>query len=226
MKKILLLFTFILGIFSFAQNPNLLNVNWIIKEIRNSNNETFTAPLGYSNGVYFTNTQVTFSFFHVVTVDLTYYNTDTFFTSQQIIYQGTLDCFSNPPITDPICEFNSKYFQTLLKSNNYTYIINNFYESKQLILKNDLGDSIIYEYAMLSTEESHLNNISIYPNPVSDIIYLNNLKTNSIVKILDTSGKLILYKKLSGNSIDLKSLPKGIYILHVDGEKSLKFIKK
>jgi hypothetical protein len=108
----------------------------------------------------------------------------------------------------------------------FSYIINYGTNSKTLILTNSLGNKIFYEYTNLSAQNLQNSTLKLYPNPTSDFIFIENLKTNSSIKILDTSGKVVLNKKLSGNSIDVKSLPKGIYFIQIEGLKPLKFIKK
>nr|WP_321453532.1 GLUG motif-containing protein [uncultured Carboxylicivirga sp.] len=68
------------------------------------------------------------------------------------------------------------------------------------------------------------NNFKIFPNPASDIIYINGAK--GLVTIYSITGKKILTHDLSNsNSINLSNINKGIYILNADG-KNVKFIKK
>lgn len=72
-------------------------------------------------------------------------------------------------------------------------------------------------------------NFGIYPNPVIDKIHIKgNTETMRSAKIYDLSGKLIKAVQDpfdTENSIDVRTLPQGNYILNLDG-KSIKFIKK
>jgi hypothetical protein len=71
---------------------------------------------------------------------------------------------------------------------------------------------------------------SIYPNPASDLLYINGLNNESAtVTIFDVSGKIVINQSLTNNTIDVSSLPKGIYILRVTTVESVhtsRFVKK
>jgi len=75
--------------------------------------------------------------------------------------------------------------------------------------------------------------ISIYPNPVSDRIHIQNMDNsgNASVTIIDCTGRIVVYtSKLNpDNSLDVSALSPGLYFLRVnDGnhEKTVRFIKK
>ncbi|MGA9212273.1 choice-of-anchor J domain-containing protein [Kaistella sp.] len=71
------------------------------------------------------------------------------------------------------------------------------------------------------------NLISIYPNPTSDFIKIQNVKGLQSVRIFDMSGKKI--KETSSADIDVRNLSAGQYILNIySGNEviSRKFIKK
>ncbi|GAA5084977.1 hypothetical protein GCM10023210_05350 [Chryseobacterium ginsengisoli] len=93
------------------------------------------------------------------------------------------------------------------------------------------GDSYNGECnSFLSTSEASIKNeMSIYPNPTSDFIYIKNLKGSNNYKILDLSGRIILQNTLSKEKIDVHSLTNGNYILQIitkDKTQNFKFIKK
>ncbi|MBD3904879.1 T9SS type A sorting domain-containing protein [Chryseobacterium sp. Ch-15] len=71
-------------------------------------------------------------------------------------------------------------------------------------------------------------NISIAPNPVSDILYVNTpLKGKNTYKIIDVNGRAVLKGELNDSkNINVSLLTKGTYFLEVEGISSLKFIKK
>lgn len=74
-----------------------------------------------------------------------------------------------------------------------------------------------------SSLDVHQNSITIYPNPVSDIIYLNfDVPTN--IKIIDLTGHVLIEKTVT-KSADLTILPHGIYLLKAEGLLPVKFIK-
>ncbi|MCP4312419.1 MAG: T9SS type A sorting domain-containing protein [Bacteroidetes bacterium] len=66
------------------------------------------------------------------------------------------------------------------------------------------------------TGESHLNSytFSIYPNPVSDMLFIraDNLAR---IKITDLSGRVLIQKEMKGNRVDVSALQDGIYFLQI-----------
>lgn len=74
---------------------------------------------------------------------------------------------------------------------------------------------------------------SLYPNPVEDFLTIKNNNSNSalteFVQIIDASGKII-NSRIENQTIDVRNIAKGVYILGVKDFKgnkfSLKFIKK
>lgn len=79
-------------------------------------------------------------------------------------------------------------------------------------------------------ENSVASELIIYPNPVSDILWLGSGENVfDIVSIHDLSGKTIQTIKTSTNFIDVSTLPSGVYLLTVEDNGLLlttKFIKE
>ena len=78
----------------------------------------------------------------------------------------------------------------------------------------------------MSNQESFLNDISIYPNPSSSYLFLNN-STVLEAKVYDLKGKLILIENIT-NKLDISYLDKGVYIIKFSdgsGELIHKIIK-
>lgn len=85
---------------------------------------------------------------------------------------------------------------------------------------------------LLSTSEALLPKTKVYPNPVSDILNIEDSNTIQSVEIYDFNGKLVR-NDLSLNkkkiSVSLSNLVSGAYtakIKSAKGAKTLKFIKK
>ena len=72
--------------------------------------------------------------------------------------------------------------------------------------------------------------LSIYPNPVSDILMIKNVKSSDYksYSITDILGKTVysVSNNETINSIDVSNLSKGLYFLHVGDLSPVKFIKK
>jgi len=73
--------------------------------------------------------------------------------------------------------------------------------------------------------------ISLYPNPVRDIIRLNNLTEGALIRISDISGRIVIQKEVNSDSdrIDVSLLSSGIYSIAIVQNKATavsKFIKQ
>ena len=63
-----------------------------------------------------------------------------------------------------------------------------------------------------------ISNLSIYPNPVKDVLTIEGNYTS--VDIIDVSGKLVLSSKATKN-INVKSLSDGVYMLNIKTENGI-----
>lgn len=80
----------------------------------------------------------------------------------------------------------------------------------------------------MNVRDFTINNLSIYPNPSDDVIYIN-AKSNNIYAIYQEDGRRILYGNLNDNSVYIGKLNKGIYYIKIfdDGVNKVgRFIKK
>jgi len=79
----------------------------------------------------------------------------------------------------------------------------------------------------LGVDDQKLTNISIYPNPVDDKLFIQGLQKETKVSIYTILGKLVL-SKMTSSEIDVNNLKSGVYIIKiVAGQKETiqKFIK-
>ena len=73
--------------------------------------------------------------------------------------------------------------------------------------------------ATAGVDDQNQLDISIYPNPTSDIIYIDGNYSQLKAVVYDILGKQVMNKPIT-NSIDISQLDKGIYILQLsDGVK-------
>jgi hypothetical protein len=76
-----------------------------------------------------------------------------------------------------------------------------------------------YSCPTASVDDKNQLDISIYPNPTSDIVYIDGNYTQLKVVVYDILGKQVINKSIT-NSIDISQLEKGVYILQLsDGVK-------
>ena len=90
------------------------------------------------------------------------------------------------------------------------------------------------QYSITSIEEVHDNKyqISVYPNPVTDLININIRsaeQTSFNVELIDLQGKRLYRQNIdsNNNTLDLKQFATGIYFLNVytNGNEFLKSYK-
>jgi len=79
----------------------------------------------------------------------------------------------------------------------------------------------------LAVSDVKKNNISVYPNPASDVLNISNVSSKTKFEIFNIGGQLVNQGTTDGK-VNVSKLTKGVYILTVEsnGEKSqTKFIK-
>jgi hypothetical protein len=72
-------------------------------------------------------------------------------------------------------------------------------------------------------------NISVFPNPANDILYINGLSQNTKVSIYDIFGKMVFSKQITNNQIELNGFQSGVFSIKMENSKGIvtrKFVKK
>ena len=82
----------------------------------------------------------------------------------------------------------------------------------------------------ISLEEDHINAISFYPNPATNIITIKKpIFEESSYTIIDSNGKIvnrgIIPSKITQLDIDISHLSKGIYMISLNGNQTSKTLK-
>jgi hypothetical protein len=84
--------------------------------------------------------------------------------------------------------------------------------------------------SMISNNSELGNLIVVYPNPVSDILHIDNLNQNADYKLFNVLGTCVMNGIVSPtkNTVNTKELPKGFYILKFDSEigRAYKILKE
>lgn len=76
-------------------------------------------------------------------------------------------------------------------------------------------------------DSANTGHLTVYPNPVNDLLYITGIKGSSIIEIYSLTGRKVIESTI--NRIDVSQLDSGIYIIKVNfenGVTKLKFIKK
>jgi hypothetical protein len=162
--------------------------------------------------------------------NLTYYNDDI------CIYTGipyTIETFELPPQQAPVTL--SDFYEN--KNNGYWYFVlaagcapfsSPNYQYRFVSVSSDCSQ--VNFGRTLSTEETELTNVAIYPNPTSDFLEIQGITTIKGLEVYSIQGKRISISLESTTRINVSSLQSGIYFLKVtdDQNRSIvrKFIKK
>ncbi|WP_128332157.1 T9SS type A sorting domain-containing protein [Apibacter sp. HY039] len=70
--------------------------------------------------------------------------------------------------------------------------------------------------------------VTLYPNPATDILYINTREKITKVEIFDTNGRLLISEKISSPKFTISTLPVGYYFItlhHAKGKINKQFIK-
>jgi hypothetical protein len=80
-------------------------------------------------------------------------------------------------------------------------------------------DMWIYDLSTTATISSLVDSpISYYPNPVSNMLFFNNIEEHSKVLVFNQMGQLVIKTEVLNSSIETSSLSSGIYMIQVDTE--------
>lgn len=91
----------------------------------------------------------------------------------------------------------------------------------------DVPLGLNFNCTSLSVPENNMNTISLFPNPSSKTIFVKGLKKETNYSIINANGQIVTSGKIdNSNSINIDSLPIGIYYVVLENQTKLKFIKK
>ena len=114
---------------------------------------------------------------------------------------------------------------------SHSYLNNGNYNVSLIVFSQDscFSDTITQNINIISagiSSEMLKSNITIYPNPVKDILIIKNSRDIDTVKIYNSLGKLVL-STTNKRKINVTNLPSGIYTLIINDKDitKLKFIK-
>jgi hypothetical protein len=83
-----------------------------------------------------------------------------------------------------------------------------------------------FDFSTLSVDETQLENLSIYPNPTSDIVNIQSSGTSiQKIEIYNMNGQLVLSEKNNLEKIHINQLQSGLYLMRLYTENTSKTIK-
>ena len=90
-------------------------------------------------------------------------------------------------------------------------------------------DNINISNQEVSIEENEDNSIAIFPNPAKEVLNITSEKAINQIDIYDVNGKLVKSYTNVNNTINIKDLATGVYMLNItteDGQVSKKIVKE
>ena len=71
----------------------------------------------------------------------------------------------------------------------------------------------------LGIEDNSLQGVALYPNPASDIVYIENPSQIELtaITVFDLNGKVV--RNMDGNEFDVQGLPGGIYFVQIRSQE-------
>ncbi len=77
----------------------------------------------------------------------------------------------------------------------------------------------------LASQQFSLTDVKVYPNPVKNILYIQNTSTIQKAEIFDLNGRLLQSIPVSNNQTDLSALSSGIYFIKVYSNEKIGIVK-
>ncbi len=232
MKKLLLLSVILLiGFYSYSQIPEDFIGTWYLEYFSSPQGEIFVNTLDVSQGPSFTVTeslQITGnSFCNDFSGEYIYVNPEPLaidHTFQPInITRGTIDCGSNEMYeTLFYVPFMNEQVGDIVVLQEDFLVLQYYFPTLYQVYRDE---------PVLSIDENELNIIQIYPNPVKDILTIENISNTEITSIMiyDLLGRLVLTEKENLNQVDVSHLNSGMLFVKIEtdqGRVTKKIIKE
>ena len=235
MKKLYLFIFSFLFILGFSQPYSILlsNVEWKIVKVQWDNVDYYPPPpLSTFGTLTFNYSENTFrgTFYNSVMGELVFgeNNSKSFRVLSHAI---TLAMYGgeNQDAVNAFDGMTTQFYFGNPTTSDFTFEYQEVMSGRNLVITNPAGNKIFYSNLILGTSENTRQNVSVYPNPATDVLFIDNLKPNSSLELTDNSGKVV--KLISNNNaaqteIKIKNLASGIYYLKVNGQSVQKIIKK
>ncbi|WP_288374840.1 T9SS type A sorting domain-containing protein [uncultured Chryseobacterium sp.] len=236
MKKILFLLAG--SLLTAQQTSELLSNTWYISKMVTSSGQTTDTPF-IDNGVPGTTFNSAGGTSYVI--NSKYYNTSMMgfgvMPGSNNLIKTSSSCtllFYNGGNAAPVRAYDQKncdIYGLGPYASIYSYQITTNGNVKTLIVTDPSGNKIYYNNTnQLSTKEvsTATKTFKTYPNPVKEVLNIENIEKNLSLKIYDLSGKLVFETITNSSkiSIDTSSLPKGQYVVMIKNYKSNSFIKE
>ncbi len=86
-----------------------------------------------------------------------------------------------------------------------------------------VGEPVMSEYKIATDiEETFAGNLNVYPNPVNDVLTIDNCTEVTTIKVFDITGRVLSVLQNSGNNklnIDVSSWNSGVFLIQLSNDK-------
>ena len=78
-----------------------------------------------------------------------------------------------------------------------------------------------------AVEEHEADQVSIYPNPVDDMLHIDGVITGTSITLYDMTGRLVLSDRAYGGAMtfDMSALKRGVYLCRIQN-RTYKIVKR
>lgn len=108
--------------------------------------------------------------------------------------------------------FKIKTLTNLTVGNAFSNTANIYFDYNAPIVTNTYTTTV---QSNLSTYETLTENLSIYPNPVKDVLHFKTKERIVKAEVYDLSGRIVLSSGIIQNATDLSGLSKGNYLIRI-----------
>lgn len=134
----------------------------------------------------------------------------------------------NDANNDGYVSFKIKTKSTLTGGDSFSNTAKIYFDYNAPIITNTYTTTVESTLG-ISEIKNNKTEISIYPNPVKDLLYIRSDKEIIKTEIFDVSGRILSSVVVKNKSLDVNDLPKGQYIIKIftkDSISNLKFFKQ
>lgn len=143
-------------------------------------------------------------------------STDCGGTWQTLFNKGSLELYTSPPSYFPFYpQSNDEWYRESFSLASYTGDLLIRFRSVCGWGNNLYLDNVQVSFPTGFTGNKPSDHFTVYPNPAGDVINISGLPENSEIQVSNLAGKVLMTQKIlnSPATIDIRQLPKGIYIL-------------
>ena len=119
--------------------------------------------------------------------------------------------------------FKIKLKSNLVVGNTFSNVANIYFDYNAPIVTNSYTTTI--QNTLGLQENELLNTISVYPNPVKDMLHFQTKENVLKIEIYDVAGRIVSSKSIIENKLNLSELKVGNYFLKVYTEKGIMHTK-